>query len=127
MLREVVDQDPQLYEVAYSLGLLLAEMKKYKDAENYLEKAAAGMGYGRAHYNHGQVLLILDQPEQAEQALIKALSLEPNEEEFFVALVDFYLKSGQQENARSLAQATIQRFPNHAAAQQVIELLKRQY
>ena len=127
MLREVVDQEPQLYEVAYSLGLLLAEMKKYKDAENYLEKAAAGMGYGRAHYNHGQVLLILDQPEQAEQALIKALSLEPDEEEFFVALVDFYLKSGQQENARSLAQATIQRFPNHAAAQKVVELLKRQY
>jgi tetratricopeptide (TPR) repeat protein len=125
MLREVFDQEPELYEVSYSLGLLLAEMKKYKDAETYLGKAAAGMSYGRAHYNHGQVLLVLNQPKRAEKALLEALSLEPQEQEFFFALADFYLKSGQPEKAKALAVNTIRLFPSHSAAMELFQYLSR--
>jgi tetratricopeptide (TPR) repeat protein len=124
MLREVVDQQPELYEVAYSLGLLLAEMKKYKDAEIYLGKAAAGMSYGRAHYNHGQVLLLLNRPEQAEQALLSALSLEPQERDFFLALADFYLKSGQAKKAKALADDMIRKFPDYGAARELLNYLE---
>jgi tetratricopeptide (TPR) repeat protein len=124
MLREVIDQQPELYEVAYSLGLLLAEMKKYKDAEIYLGKAAAGMSYGRAHYNHGQVLLLLNRPEQAEQALLSALSLEPQERDFFLALADFYLKSGQAKKAKALADDMIRNFPDYGAARELLNYLE---
>ena len=123
MLREVVDQQPELYEVAYSLGLLLAEMKKYKDAESYLGKAAAGMAYGRANYNHGQVLLVLNQPKEAEEALLTALSLEPQEQEFFFALADLYLKSGQPEKAQALANDMIRQSPEHSAARELLNYL----
>lgn len=125
LLREVVDQEPELYQIAYSLGLLLAEMQQYKDAEVYLGKAAAGMsGYGRVHYNHGQVLLVLDQPKQAEAALLMALSTEPRNQDFFVALVDYYLKSGQPEKARDLAINSLRQFPDHAAARELMQYLK---
>ena len=123
LLREIVAQEPELYEVSYSLGLLLAEMQQYKDAEIFLSKAAGGMNYGRAHYNHGQILMILDQPDQAEQALLKSLQLDPKEQDFFVALVDLYLKSDQTDKARLLTSTMIQRFPDHRAALELLRYL----
>ena len=121
LLREVVVQQPELYEISYSLGLLLAEMQEYRDAEHYLGRAAAGMNYGRAYYNHGQVLLVLQQPERAEQALLTALSLDPREQEFFVALVGFYLKAGQAEKAKTMAANLLREVPGHKGA---VELLR---
>ena len=125
MLREVVDQQPELYEVAYSLGLLLAEMQQYEDAEIYLGKAASGMAYGRTYYNHGQVLLVLNRPEQAEKSLLKALTLEPQEQDFFIALADFYLKSGQQGKAKALADDMIRKFPDYSAARELLRYLQQ--
>ncbi len=126
LLREVVEQEPELYQIAYSLGLLLAEMQQYKNAEVYLGKAAAGMPeYGRAHYNRGQVLLVLNQPERAETALLMALSTEPRNQDFFVALVDHYLKSGQPEKARILATDIVSQFPGHSAARELLQYLAK--
>ena len=125
LLRDVADQEPEQHEVAYSLGLLLAEMQQYDEAEAYLGKAASGMAYGRAHYNHGQVLLVLNQPEQAETALKKALSIEPHNQDFFVALADFYLKSSQPEKAVLLAKSILQRFTEHRAAQELLQYLRQ--
>ena len=47
LLREVATTHPEVYEVQYSLGLLLAEEKKYAEAAKYLDLAAGGMP-GRA-------------------------------------------------------------------------------
>jgi len=125
LLREVVDQEPDLYEISYSLGLLLAEMQKYKDAEVYLGKAASGMpDYGRVHYNHGQVLLVLNQPKQAEAALLSALTAEPQNQDFFIALVDLYLKTGRTERARAVAINIIRQFPDHNGARELLQYLK---
>jgi tetratricopeptide (TPR) repeat protein len=124
LLREVVDRQPELYEIAYSLGLLLAEMQRYSEAEGYLRQAAEGMpDYSRVHYNHGQVLLVLNQTGQAEAALLTALSIEPQNQDFFVALADFYLKSGQPEKARALAINLIEQFPDHRAAKELLQYL----
>lgn len=124
LLREVVEQEPELYEISYSLGLLLAEMGNYRDAEIYLGKAAAGMpGYGRIHYNHGQVLLFLGELGKAESAFKTALALEPRNQDFFLALVDYYLKTGQPDKARTLARNTIRRFPDHEAAKEVLRYM----
>ena len=43
LLREVANSHPEVPDVAYSLGLLLAERKNYAEAAVYLEKAASGM------------------------------------------------------------------------------------
>ena len=117
-------QHPELYEIAYSLGLLLAEMKNYKDAEIFLAKAAAGMpGNGRVHYNHGQLLLILGRAQKAQVALETALALEPQNQDFFVALVNGYFRSGQPGRARALAENTLRRFPDHEAAKKILTVM----
>jgi len=43
LLRSILEAYPEQYDVAYSLGLLLAEMGRYAEAERYLTLAAAGM------------------------------------------------------------------------------------
>ena len=126
LLREVVEQEPELYEVSYSLGLLLAEMQQYEAAEEYLGRASSGMNYGRAYYNHGQILAYLNQPEQAEKAFKMALSLSPQEQEFFTALVDFYLKSGNVEKAKRMAEAVLREKPEHVGAKELLRYLGKQ-
>jgi tetratricopeptide (TPR) repeat protein len=126
LLRGVVEQEPELYEIAYSLGLLLAEMQQYQDAERFLGRAADGMNYGRAYYNHGQVLLVLNQPNKAEKALKIALSLAPQEQDIFLALVDYYLKSGQVDKARELAAQLLRNDPGHKGALELLRYLDEQ-
>ncbi len=43
LLLSILDSDPGQYDAAYSLGLLLAEMGRYREAESYLARAATGM------------------------------------------------------------------------------------
>lgn len=123
LLREVVESEPELYEVAYSLGLLLAEMNKYNDAEYYLGQAASGMNYDRAYYNHGQVLLYLNRHQEGEQALLKALQLDPQQQDFFAALVTHYSRTRQTEKMRSLAASVLQVIPDHKGAMQLMNIL----
>lgn len=123
LLKEVLVENPNLYEASYSLGLLLAEMHNYREAEHYLGKAAAGLRYGRAYYNQGQVLLILKEPERAEQAFLQALALSPQDQQSFAALAGLYLKSGQTDKARELAERLLQQAPDNAAARQLLQRL----
>ena len=52
LLRSILEAYPEQYDVAYSLGLLLAEMGRYQEAESYLARAAAGMpGHAGAQRN----------------------------------------------------------------------------
>jgi len=125
LLREVVEQHPDLYETTYSLGLLLAEMHQYEDAEHYLGRAAQGMNYARAYYNHGQILAFLKQTDRSEQAFLHALSLEPENQEFFFALADLYLKTDQREKARDLALDIAGKIPDHKAALDLLRYLKK--
>jgi predicted Zn-dependent protease len=79
--------------------------------------------YSRVHYNYGQVLLVLNRPKEAEGALQKALVLEPQNQEFFVALAQFYLKTGRPDKARALATETLRRVPDHVAATDLLRHL----
>ena len=55
-LRAALEAEPEVYDLAYSLGLLLAEMGKYEEAEKYLAIAVEGMpDHPRAAYNLKQV------------------------------------------------------------------------
>jgi thioredoxin-like negative regulator of GroEL len=54
-----------------------------------------------------------------------ALALEPENQDFFVALAECYLKSGQPDRARSLAENTIRRFPDHRAAKELLKYFNR--
>ena len=52
LLRSILEAYPEQHEIAYSLGLLLAEVGRYEEAAVFLERAAAGMpDHPRVHHN----------------------------------------------------------------------------
>ena len=126
LLREVIQEYPEMYEIAYSLGLLLAEMKKYDQAAIYLEKAAKGMPeHARVHYNLGLLFQYLQRDEKAERALLKALEIDPNSMENLYALADFYLKREQFQKAKDMAQQMVVKHPNESIGQKLLGIIMR--
>jgi tetratricopeptide (TPR) repeat protein len=103
-----------MHEVAYSLGLLLAEGKRYDEAAVYLEKAARGMPErGRIHYNLGLLLQLLGRDAYAERELLAALRIEPDNFDFLYAAADHYLKRGRLGKAKRMAERMIEKHPSN--------------
>ena len=126
LLREVIQEHPEMHEIAYSLGLLLAEMKKYDQAAIYLERAAKGIpGRARIHYNLGLLLQYLQRDEKAEQALLRALEIDPNSAEYLYALADFYLKRGKLQKARSIAVQMVAKHPDNPIGKELLGIIER--
>ncbi|MGD9335614.1 MAG: multiheme c-type cytochrome [Desulfobacterales bacterium] len=128
LFREVIQEHPELHEIAYSLGLLLAEMKKYDQAAIYLGKAAKGMPeHARVHYNLGLLLQYLQIDEKAEQALVKALEIDPNSMEYLYALTEFYLKRKKYQKAKDMAQKMIAKHPNEPIGKELLGIIEENF
>jgi tetratricopeptide (TPR) repeat protein len=128
LLRQVVTEQPRMFEIAYSLGLLLAEMNKFDEAAKYLGQAADGMpAYSRARYNQALALLKLKRWEEGEKALHKAVQAEPANREYFVTLANLYLQSRQVEKARSLAESVLKQVPDHPDARELLKVLDKEF
>jgi Flp pilus assembly protein TadD len=112
--------------VEYSLGLLLAEMKRYDEAAVYLEKASKGMpAQGRIHYNLGLLFQQLRRDLEAEAELVKALEIEPVNTDYLYALADHYLRTDDLAKAKSLAERMIALHPDHRVGHDLLELIRR--
>jgi tetratricopeptide (TPR) repeat protein len=126
LLREVVRDQPELYEAAYSLGLLLVEIQNYREAVDHLEQASRGLPErARIHYNLGLLYAHLQNVTAAESELRAALVLEPANLDFQYGLADFYLKRGQFEQARPLAETMASMHPENPIGGQMLEFIRR--
>jgi Tfp pilus assembly protein PilF len=126
LLREVAASHPELHEVQYSLGLLLAEERKYAEAANYLKQAAAGMpDRARIHYNLGLLLQYLKQYSGAEASLLKALELVPDNLDYLYALADFYLKRRKLNNAKIIAEEMVERHPKQRIGHDILQMIEK--
>lgn len=126
LLREVVTAHPELYDIAYSLGLLLAEKKHYHEAVLYVEKAAHGMPeHARVHYNLGVLLDYLQRDREAEAALLKALELEPDQMDYLRAAAEFYLKRKRFPEAKGIAEHMIRKHPSNEAGPKILDFIHR--
>ncbi len=121
---QILEDHPEMYDIAYSLGLLLVEEKKFDRAALYLQRAADGLpGRARIHYNLGLLLQFLKQDNAAEKSLIKALSLEPANFDFLFALADHYVKRNKLKNARLTARQMVQLFPDNKTGYDILNYI----
>jgi len=126
LLRDVVISHPEMYEIQYSLGLLLAEKKKYAEAANYLKQAVKGMpNRARIHYNLGLLLQQLKKDSDAEAYLLKAKELEPDNLDYLYALADFYLKRKKLQQAKSMAKEMMARHPTQRIGHDMLNLIEK--
>jgi tetratricopeptide (TPR) repeat protein len=92
-------------------------MNRYDEALVYMEKAARGMpDHPRVLYNLGLLLQQQGRLPEAEEALQRALDLEPASFDFLFALADHYAKRGEFRKALPLAERMVSLQPGNAAA-----------
>jgi tetratricopeptide (TPR) repeat protein len=99
-----MEADSEQFEVAYLLGLLLAELDRIDEAVEYLGIASDGLPTrSRAHYNYGLALQSVGRLPEAQAAMVKALDVEPDDFDFLYALADHYVNRGEWRRALSIA------------------------
>jgi tetratricopeptide (TPR) repeat protein len=120
LLREVLQVYPDQFEAAYNLGLLLAEMGRIEEAVEFLGQASEGFpNRARVHYNYGLALQATARLDQAEAALLRALSVEPENPDFLFALGDHYLRRGDPAGALEMANRILSTSPRYPQGQQL--------
>ncbi len=126
LLREALEAYPDQADVAYNLGLLLAEMGRIEDATEFLGRASEGLPRrARVHYNHGLALQSLGRVAEAEVALLKALSVEPDNPDFLFATGDHYLRRGMPARALEAVDRLLAAAPEHPQGQQLKAAIER--
>jgi tetratricopeptide (TPR) repeat protein len=115
-----------MYEVHYSLGLLLAEKKQYEESAGHLAIASQGMpNRSRIHYNLGLLLQFLKHDTDAEAALIRALEIDSDNLDYLYALADFYLKNGRLLKAKDIAEQIVAKHPTQRIGHDMLNLIEK--
>jgi tetratricopeptide (TPR) repeat protein len=128
LLRDVVTTHPEMYEIHYSLGLLLAEKKQYEESAGHLIIASQGMpNRARIHYNLGLLLQYLKRDAEAEAALGQALELDSENLNYLYALADFYLKKGRIQKAKDIAEQIVAKHPTQSVGREMLNLIEKNF
>ncbi|WP_419175382.1 tetratricopeptide repeat protein [Desulfosediminicola sp.] len=126
LLQEVLTDRPTMYEVHYSLGLLLSELNRYDEAVVYLQQAAEGMpGYSRVRYNFSLALFKLQRWQQGANVLRELVLQNPEVSEYFVTLVNLYLNFGMGPQAEQLAYDVLKIMPDHPGAKDLLKAMRQ--
>jgi tetratricopeptide (TPR) repeat protein len=122
---DLIKNHPEYTEGNYFLGLLYAEQKRYKEAAKNLEIAASKtISNARIYYNLGLLYQYLNDFEKAEESLLKAYSILPDEFDIIYALADFYIKRGIRDKSVLYATEINDKFPSNPVGQNLLNHIK---
>ena len=125
ILRRMIADFPDYHDAHYSLGLLLAEKGDYEGALASLETASEVVpGYSRIWYNLAMLYQHFGRDEEFLHALDKALELEPGNMDYLYALAEYYYRTQDFEQVRSIANDIIRYYPDNPLGPQLLELVK---
>jgi len=113
LLLSVVNNQPNMGDIYYSLGLLQAEMGNYDKSIVNLQKAVELLhDRSRIWFNLYNLLDFKNDPKEAQKALNNCLELEPNNLEFLYANIKFLLKQKKEREAVIIAKKILEYYPN---------------
>jgi tetratricopeptide (TPR) repeat protein len=122
---DLIKKHPEYSEGNYYLGLLYAEQKRYKEAAENLEIAATKtISNTRIYYNLGLLYQYLNDFPKAEESLLKAYSLLPDDFDIIYALADFYIKKGNRNRAEIYANQLNDKFPSNKAGENLLNHIR---
>ncbi len=122
LLSEVVEENPEIVEVFYSLALQHAQNGNIPESRKYFLEAIELMPERpRIIYNLALLENSQGNPDLAEKYLIKALNAEPDNFDFIYALCTFYLEHRQNPKAIVYARTLVELFPDNPIGKQLLE------
>lgn len=121
--RTIIEQEPEYGPTYYSLGLLLAEVKRINEAIEQFEKAIIYMPQNvRVYYNLSLLYDKENKIEKAKETILKGLQIAPENEDLLYTAAYLYSKNGEIQSARNYALKLTTMFPNNP---QYISLLQQ--
>jgi tetratricopeptide (TPR) repeat protein len=114
MFRTALDraQPADKGELYYSLGLLLAQENRMKEAAGYLGRASEALPTrARVRYNYALALQHLGRRAEAESAMKDALATDPSAPDIVNAMAVFYVQQGEWERALPHAERLVELLP----------------
>ena len=95
-------------------------MNKLEESVVFMRMAAEGMPErGRVWYNLGLAEQALGRVSESERALQAAIDAEPGNIDFLYALADHYIKRGELDRARAVADRMIEAQPENKTGHDV--------
>jgi tetratricopeptide (TPR) repeat protein len=98
-IERALREDGDLWDAQYAKALLAVREKQFDEAKKLLEKGKKkkGLKEGEDRYHHGVALLLYEQGDVAgaEQAALRARTLNPTEPEYVGLVADIYVGTGQ--------------------------------
>ncbi len=127
-LKAALRFQPDMPELHYTLGLLLAEDEaSLSEAAKHLSRAASlSPQNARIHYNAGLAYQQLGQNGRAEELLLAANRIQADQPDFLNALSVFYFQQQRWKDALSYTLALNNLYPNTPALDQRIAYIRRQ-
>ena len=127
IIKDLIKNHPEYTQGNYYLGLLYAEQKRFSEAAKALEIAATKTeNNSRIFYNLGLIYQQLNEFSEAESSLLKGYSKSQNDFDIMYALVDFYIKRGDTNQALKFATEISQKFPSNPTGKQLIDYIQKQ-
>jgi tetratricopeptide (TPR) repeat protein len=124
-IRRTTEEGPDLGELHYSLGLLLAEEQRYEEADDHLALASELLpGRARVRYNRALLLQQLDREAQAESVLREAHELAPRDADIIYALAVFYAQRGAWSQALPYAEDLKKLAPEAPGPRQLLQQIR---
>jgi predicted CXXCH cytochrome family protein len=124
VLDEATKLDPENGEAWYSLGLLLAEEGRLREAADALGEAARRLPRAHVFYNHGVALQKLGSLAQAEDALLAGHRLTEDDPAILHALSVLYAQRGEPRRALPYARRLLELEPDSPDARRLVEGLE---
>jgi len=130
--REALKIDPKNGDIAYSLGLLMAESGRMDDAvktlqlasENFREANDRNSTWNRVRYNLGLLFLQLERYAESEKELLSVVQAEPHNVDFLYALMTLYYQRGDTARTVPLLERLIEIQPNNPQWKQMKAVLR---
>ena len=124
-LRMAVEKSPDNGTFLYNLGLILSENKKYEESLKYLLKASEGMPENpRIDYNIAMMYDFFGDYENGVKYLKSAIGKNPQDVSLYASLYSLYNKYKKSQEAKTLAEEMILKFPDNPNVQQLRSVVK---
>jgi tetratricopeptide (TPR) repeat protein len=113
LYRKVIEQEPTAASAHYSLGLLMAELGDFEQAEKSLETAGKTGQNPRAWYNLAVLRHQQGKTRAAEENYIRALQIAPLNPDFLNGLISLYAQQRQWMKANKLVISALAESPDN--------------
>ncbi len=124
LLKDYLKHMPEDGNTLFTYALFLSERQRYDESMEYLLKAAKySPNNPRVMYNIAMMYDFQNNLKDAEIYLKKAMDISPDELNYYMALLNLYVKYQQVDKSKEIAREILNKFPNVPDRTQIESIL----